>query len=56
LKPGARVLALELIETVKGILPLEASAPLLEERVIQFELPAREAVQSIENPPIFFRV
>jgi hypothetical protein len=56
LAPEARLLTFELIETVTVVVALGANDPLVEERVIQFELPAREAVQSIENPPVFFRV
>jgi len=44
------------MESVTEVVALGANAPLLEERVIQFELPAREVVQSIETPPVFFRV
>jgi hypothetical protein len=49
-------LALELIETVTVVVALGANDPLVEERVIQFEFPAREAVQLIKNPPVLFTV
>jgi hypothetical protein len=56
LAPEARLLAFELIETVTVVVALGANDPLVEERVIQLEFPAREADQLIENPPVLFRV
>jgi len=44
------------METVTEVVALGSNAPLVEERVIQFELPAREADQLIENPPVLFKV
>jgi hypothetical protein len=44
------------METVTVVVALGARAPLVEERVIQFEFKAREADQLIEDPPVFLRV